>query len=373
MISETIPATLEDAQETPSSHSSWAWKELATSCVFSLGAEDSQAIKEASLTVAAEYCRYPLDDSRVLAAAASAARNLPAPLIEKLVDFRVDGNEAGAMLVKNVPVDDILPPTPPDGMAPADWTRLPVTSISHLAIMSVLGDPIAYADEKAGRVIQDTIPVRGAERRQENTSSALLELHVEDCFHPFKPHFLGLHCLRPDHSRTGLTVVGDVRSALSELPVKTVHQLRQPVYHVRLSTSFVAPGAPRYSDMMPALAGPSHDPEICVGFTATDSTTAGGTRALDALFNVVSRNLTGVILDRADLLIVDNLRAVHGRTGFTPRYDGTDRWLRRCFVVADIHRSRAVRKPGSRVCDPYILGAAYGRTRDEAWWASHAR
>jgi L-asparagine oxygenase len=33
--------------------------------------------------------------------------------------------------------------------------------------------------------------------------------------------------------------------------------------------------------------------------------------------------------------VVDNDLAVHGRTPFKPRFDGTDRWLQRTFVVAD--------------------------------------
>ncbi|MBK6763531.1 MAG: TauD/TfdA family dioxygenase [Micrococcales bacterium] len=40
-------------------------------------------------------------------------------------------------------------------------------------------------------------------------------------------------------------------------------------------------------------------------------------------------------LKAGDLLVVDNDVAVHGRTPFTPRFDGTDRWLQRTFVVAD--------------------------------------
>ena len=33
---------------------------------------------------------------------------------------------------------------------------------------------------------------------------------------------------------------------------------------------------------------------------------------------------------------VDNRRAVHGRSEFRARFDGTDRWLQRTFVVDDL-------------------------------------
>ncbi|HEY5875714.1 MAG TPA: TauD/TfdA family dioxygenase, partial [Ilumatobacteraceae bacterium] len=45
---------------------------------------------------------------------------------------------------------------------------------------------------------------------------------------------------------------------------------------------------------------------------------------------------TAVTLEPGDLLVVDNSVAVHGRSPFTPRFDGTDRWLQRTFVVSDL-------------------------------------
>ncbi|MFF9021117.1 TauD/TfdA family dioxygenase [Streptomyces eurythermus] len=39
------------------------------------------------------------------------------------------------------------------------------------------------------------------------------------------------------------------------------------------------------------------------------------------------------------LAIVDNSVTTHGRTDFTPRYDGRDRWLQRSFAARDLRRS----------------------------------
>ena len=52
---------------------------------------------------------------------------------------------------------------------------------------------------------------------------------------------------------------------------------------------------------------------------------------------------TGVVLEAGDLLVVDNAVAVHGRSPFTARFDGTDRWLQRTFVVSDLAPSAADR------------------------------
>jgi L-asparagine oxygenase len=65
--------------------------------------------------------------------------------------------------------------------------------------------------------------------------------------------------------------------------------------------------------------------------------------ALDTLGEAVEGHHATVALEAGDLLVVDNHLAVHGRTPFTPRYDGTDRWLQRTFVVADLSPSAADR------------------------------
>ncbi|TDD59964.1 hypothetical protein E1263_12755 [Kribbella antibiotica] len=60
--------------------------------------------------------------------------------------------------------------------------------------------------------------------------------------------------------------------------------------------------------------------------------------------------MVGMVLVAGDLMVVDNRKAVHGRTSFVPRYDGNDRWLRRSFAVRDLSLSRGSRPAGSHVC-----------------------
>ena len=48
-----------------------------------------------------------------------------------------------------------------------------------------------------------------------------------------------------------------------------------------------------------------------------------------------------VVLSDGDVLVIDNDRAVHGRTPFVPRYDGTDRWLKRALVVRELPSANA--------------------------------
>ena len=51
----------------------------------------------------------------------------------------------------------------------------------------------------------------------------------------------------------------------------------------------------------------------------------------------------GVVLEPGDLLVIDNDVVVHGRSPFSARFDGTDRWLQRTFVVDDLAASAGER------------------------------
>jgi alpha-ketoglutarate-dependent taurine dioxygenase len=71
---------------------------------------------------------------------------------------------------------------------------------------------------------------------------------------------------------------------------------------------------------------------------------------MDYLIRAIDESLTGVALRPGECLFIDNYRAVHGRSSFQARFDGTDRWLKRINIARDLRKSRAVREaPASRV------------------------
>lgn len=293
----------------------------------------------------------PLDSGVVMAEAHNAVRALPERVVRALSGFRATGNPFGTLLLRNVPVDEDVPPTPADGYL-SDWGLMPVATLVQLAVATCLGDVIAYREEKRGGLVQDIVPVRGAEERQENSGSVLLELHTENGFHPFKPDFVTMLCVRPDHARTARTTTVAISRVLPHLSVGCVEVLRQPLFRIRYSSSFTADGTSGYSAPLAVLSGPESDPELVADFHAMEPVTPAAVAALDELRTALLGRLTGTVLDRGALLVVDNRTTLHGRTRFEPRYDGRDRWLRRCFTVVDLRRSRGARPAGSRVVAP---------------------
>src|SRR4029077_3337652 len=95
------------------------------------------------------------------------SRHIPNHLAKLLSQFRKHSNDDGMLLLRNLPIDHNLPPTPSGGDTSLEKTSY-ISEYVLLAIMLHLGEPIAYEDEKNGMLIQNICPVRGKEDTQEN-------------------------------------------------------------------------------------------------------------------------------------------------------------------------------------------------------------
>lgn len=319
--------------------------------VLVLSAGEKERLHGFARQLAIELRDSDLDSQTVLTAVELAGRQLPRRIAQSLIDFRRNSNDYGTLMLKNLPLEHDLVGTPERGKLES-WQRAPVSTLAQLLVMSWFGDVIAYSDEQDGALVQDIVPQPGAESRQENSGSVFLEMHTEDGFHPFKPDHLSLLCLRSDRDRVAYTLTASIVRALPRLSSAAIDLLREPMYRIGYATSFGAAGDRRYCPALPVLTGPMHQPELCVDFHAMEGLSDDAAWALDQLREAMTAVMAGAVLEPGDLIIVDNRAAVHARTAFAPRYDGRDRWLRRCFTVSDLSRSRAARVPGSQVCAP---------------------
>ncbi len=211
-----------------------------------------------------------------------------------------------------------------------------------LGVAQRLGEPVGYAQEHGGDIVQDLFPLASSVGRQLSTSSGVeLAFHTETAFHPHRPHYLLLLCLRGDAQAA--TTLCSVDAIIDELSPATVSVLRDARFRCGVDESFGA-GSPWVTPPHAVLGTSSKgmhtllfDGELTFGIDR---------QAEDAIVEVnaaIARARTSVTLATGDLLIVDNHRAVHGRSPFTARFDGTDRWLQRTFVVDDLAPSAAER------------------------------
>ncbi|WP_030615931.1 TauD/TfdA family dioxygenase [Streptomyces sclerotialus] len=289
-----------------------------------------------------------VDSAGWLAAARAASVRLPRQLLASVREFRHDAGPEGALLIRNLPVPGELPATP---VRPGSVQRTATTAAGAVTmVMLQLGEVIAYRSEKSGALVQDVVPVPGQERQQSNAGSVRLHMHTENAFHRNRPDHVGLLCVRADPTGDARLCTASVRRALPLLSREARRTLSEERFLTEAPPSFGGSGsAPPPAHAV--LRGVPEDPDVLVDFASTHPLDNGARRAMEELRAAFERTTHALDLAAGDLAVVDNRLTVHGRTSFTPRYDGTDRWLHRVYAVADHRRSRVDRQDGGSVLD----------------------
>jgi len=136
-----------------------------------------------------------------------------------------------------------------------------------------------------------------------------LALHT-DTAHAKRPHSLVTFAMiRPDQEGGGRSIVATAADVVDKLSAQTVTILRKPQHEFG-------------KGCMPILWGPAESPSIRYYRTQIDSCAAQGSHvaadALDELDEVLASLAESRIFDllAGDILFINNLKALHARTGF---------------------------------------------------------
>ncbi|WP_084521006.1 TauD/TfdA family dioxygenase [Nocardia uniformis] len=261
---------------------------------------------------------------------------LPAAVREAM---RAPATTAGVTIVGSVPLDDgELGPTPIDWKQAATWGGDPLTcaasfelDIAMLLLARCAGEPFGWQGQQAGRLVNNIVPSPGHEEEQTGASSTtLLAPHTEDAFHPERANLLMLGCLRnPD--RVGTTVSSVRRVELRPWQCDRLSESILPILpDLSYGTEFPTTPAPA----VPTLG--TDDGRLTLRFDPAYTPLADADPEFRSAYDHLASELERVCITAAlapgELLLVDNDVVVHGRVPFRPRYDGTDRWLKRVNI-----------------------------------------
>jgi L-asparagine oxygenase len=276
-----------------------------------------------------------------------AARRLPDRLEELLADFAERGSETGTMLLEGVPLEE-PPPTPPDNRGHLGEETL--LARVQAIVDHACGEMVAYEAEGHGRLYQDMVPNHALAQSQTSLGSRVeLELHTEQAFSKLRPDVLSLACLRghPDAQ----TYVLPAHSLLAHLNPFERKLLRQPLWITGVDGSFKTGGHEFIEGdergPLAIIAGAEDDPTIVFDQDLMRGVTDEAHAMIARIVKVYRAERRSVILRPGQILLVDNVRAVHGRSPFKPNFDGYDRFIIRSFAVRDLVRTRYAR-PGNR-------------------------
>jgi L-asparagine oxygenase len=262
-----------------------------------------------------------------------AAGRLPARLTQALFDLRL-GRCAGYLLLRGLPQDGRIPPTP--ASRERTWSRATLQARKLMCtLLSPLGHVYNFTGKKHPDYIDDVFPIYGDRHAQLGTNQCFLEWHVEDGFHPARADLVSLYCLRGDSAaKTYLCHARDLKLAPQHR-----RELEQPNYRIHVDPTFAAGSQPEESVVCSVLsAGP--DPEILYDPAYMTATTPGAEAALAHLREAIECSKVALELEPGDLLIFDNRRSVHARSAYAPRFDGSDRWLLRGLILESYWKTR---------------------------------
>ena len=198
------------------------------------------------------------DHPEFVRAAGHFSRRLPATVHDALVDFVDHACDAGAMLIRNVPVG-ALPPTP--ATPTSDTRKDHVSEFVLLAVARRLGQPVGYLPELGGAIVQNIVPMATTSDRQTSTSSKVeLMFHTEAAFHPHRPRYLVLLCLRGDQAAA--TELASIIELQEVLPRSVRETLFEPRFRTAVDESYLGTRSTLLGPPMAVLAGPWERPRM---------------------------------------------------------------------------------------------------------------
>ncbi len=326
------------------------FRPLDKASLFSLEPAETEALWEVLRAKAFDPYAGPATLERFLVEAATIVQAMPPELVRALVRFRTYGSPDEAIVVRGV-----LPPDADYGPTPEHWSLRAQHKPSFesefclAGVTTLLGDLFSFSSEHEGNLIQNVVPQKADPFAQTTYGSAtFLEWHVEHAFADMRSDYTALLCLR-GHPEAA-TTIAPVRDIAIDEPHRSV--LFEPRY-------LVAPDDEQQCGQVQhgpvaVLTGSPEDPFIRLDPLFMRPCDPRDHVAAAALHHVVERVPAAArqhVLIPGDLLVFDNRRVVHGRTAYTPRFDGTDRWLQKGFISCSLRRM-LVRSRNTRVIDP---------------------
>jgi L-asparagine oxygenase len=129
--------------------------------------------------------------------------------------------------------------------------------------------------------------------------------------------------------------------------------VRQPLWTTEVDLSFKLNGNEFIEGdirgPMPIISGDELDPFLIFDQDLMSGINEEADSLIKMIIDIYYKYHIKHRLDPGEIIFIDNRRAVHGRSHFKPKYDGSDRFLIRCFSLFDYENSSYARENNSRV------------------------
>jgi L-asparagine oxygenase len=303
------------------------------------------------LTLARNITASPSEDQELFCKQTKdQSKNIPSRIKEILLTFSKIGSETGVLLIKPIPIDKNSMPETPKGNEFRVGEKTILAKIQAI-LLSAISDLVSYEAEGYGNLFQDIVPTKCMESVQTSLgSNTELEIHTEQAFSKLRPDILSLACLRGDVN--AFTYIFPINKLLEKLTNDEKTLLKNPLWKTGVDLSFKLNNNEFLEGdirgPMPILSGKPKDPTFVFDQDLMKGITPSAQKIIKKIVDIYYQDRISHNLKPGEIVFIDNNRAVHGRSPFSPKYDGQDRFLIRCFSTYDLNKSQYARNNNSR-------------------------
>lgn len=283
--------------------------------------------------------------------------HIPQPVIDELLRFPFDLNAPVAVVLRGMPVDNPIPPTPL--FSAPEVAQTPIVDAILLGMSRMLGMPVVPPRFSGSRdsIIRSLMP-RKSDGQQAHSNLALHRDYANEIIKTkWEPDAFMMLCLRGDHSHQAMTKIISHSSILDASDPKDIELLRKSKVCAKSEnlTTDKVPRNTNFSVEWTPVAGSDEDPRFTFfswdlgGFPqpvryTVESDVPGAAEAYSRVLEIASRQSDHIDLQKGSLLLLNNIRSCHGRTPYTPLASGDpeQRWMRKLYVSF-----KGWRNPGS--------------------------
>lgn len=199
-----------------------------------------------------------------------------------------------------------------------------------------VGDVFGYSDLQNGKLVQEIFPIFKDRNKQLGSGSVYLELHTEDPALPYRADVLGFLCVRNDGKVPNLLSCPD----FSAVDATLKHRLTETRYTILSDRPSTIEYKPMALETAVLQKSPTEGYSFIYDPVYVDFSKMSQCEELDFkdFIKLVESATFDLSMNEAQVLFINNYKCAHGRPQFTPKYDGTDRWLKRVQISKDISK-----------------------------------
>lgn len=275
---------------------------------------------------------------------------LPIPIQTFYHRLRADITHSGISLLRGFPHLE-------ERQTPASWdydtSNFPNLDIDFFGVLcsSCIGYVFGWSTQQSGKIIHDLIPQKnkGSSQTGYGSTSELL-MHTEDSFHALKPEFVCMFGVK------NLDLVPTTFASIRDLDISktardslfnNVLELLPDESHLDKEQKLegVTEEIENTASQLFTLYGDKDYPFMCYDPAYTDfrKTSPALLKGYEELQKEIARKTKDIAIGPGDICIIDNRKVVHGRRAFQPKFDGSDRWLKRISVTTNLRKSAEFR------------------------------